>query len=94
MALFRPMLSAILAVLAVTQAYPAPSTNLEMQAIEQQLVAVGKGVVSLKNTIVDMHARRTPQSTAVTGQLMCKGQPASGVQVNLYDHDSELFYPW
>lgn len=33
---------------------------------------------------------RPDQSIGVRGQLKCKGRPASGVLVKLYDHDSEL----
>ncbi|CAD5229707.1 unnamed protein product [Bursaphelenchus okinawaensis] len=31
---------------------------------------------------------RPSQSIAVSGKLICKGKPASGVKVKLYDHDT------
>ncbi len=51
------------------------------------LLVVVLGVAQVADGIFGGRIGRA-QSIAVTGQLMCDGQPASGVKVKLYDDNT------
>lgn len=51
------------------------------------LAVRGAPYVQSENDIMS----RPSQAVAVSGQLLCNGEPAPNVLIKLYDHDSKLY---
>ncbi|KAH7710387.1 CRE-TTR-8 protein [Aphelenchoides avenae] len=54
----------------------------------QKLETVLGGVPSLAHLVSAIRSKRPTQSVAVSGQLLCNGEPATNVELKLYDHDT------